>query len=134
MIITVYACCVQRCDGGRHSAAARSADRPAGHAGPAAHLPPQHHPLHRGHFHPAVNDRDNRSGYSGARCIPQQVTATPVITISYGEMQIKIFEVIGQESSLSIFLFFSSVQECVEALAWHQHVSAPADFPCVHGL
>lgn len=72
---------LQRCDRGRHSAPARSSDGPVRHAGIAAHFPPQHHPLHRGDFNPAVNDRNNRSSYSGAGGIPQQVTATTVISL-----------------------------------------------------
>lgn len=74
----VYPPCPQRCDRGRHSAAARPSDGPVRHAGAAAHLPPQHHPLHRGHLNPAVHDRNHRSSYSGPGCIPQQVTRTTV--------------------------------------------------------
>lgn len=64
----------QRRDGGCHFAAARPSDRPFGHASPAAHLPPQHHPLHRCDVHSAVNDRNYRSGYFSAGSSTQQVT------------------------------------------------------------
>lgn len=71
----LYPPCTQRCDRRHHPAAARSPDGPVGHAGTAAYLPPQHHPLHRGDFNPAVNDRNNGSYYSGSGCIAEQVTS-----------------------------------------------------------
>lgn len=79
----LYPPCPQRCDRGRHSAPPRSSDGPVGYAGTAAHLPPLHHPLHCGDFNPAVNDRNNRSSYSGSGCITQQVTATTLNFISF---------------------------------------------------
>lgn len=74
------AVCSQRSDWGRHSAPAGSSDRPVRYAGSAAHLPPQHHPLHRGDFNPAVHDWNNRSDHSSPGCITQQVAAAALMS------------------------------------------------------
>lgn len=79
---------LQRRDGGRHPAAARPSDRPVGHAGSAAHLPPQHHPLHCVDLNLAVDDRNNRSGYSCPGRITQQVATMSFIFFT--KMQVKL--------------------------------------------
>lgn len=73
-----YSPCFQRCDRGRHSAAARAPDGPVGYAGAAARLSPQHHPLHCGDFDSAVYDWNNWSSYIGPGCIPKQVRPATV--------------------------------------------------------
>lgn len=138
-----FPCCPQRCNWGRHASPPRSSNWPVRHAGTAAHLPPQHHPLHRGDFNPAVDDRDNRSSYSGSGRIAQQVTAATTVNFtSLGEIKVNLS---GWKSemlhvpkfSFALFpslLFLLCFQECVETLPWPQHVSASAGFPSFHGL
>lgn len=76
MVVTCSCFAPQRGHGRRHAAAARSPDGPTGHAGATADLPAQHYPLHRGHLHTAVHDRDHGPGHLGPGCFQEQVLAS----------------------------------------------------------
>lgn len=112
--------CSQRCDWGRHSAPPRHSDRPVGYASTAAHLPPQHHPLHRGDLNPAVNDRNNRSSYSRTGCITKQVRAATVFFLFLSLFPISLISpsyvllgVCGNTSVASACVCFSWFSQCL---------------------